>query len=112
MPFMVKYLQDIPKDCGECPCSIHITPKEVYCNARQKHFEITDERPSECEIMEDNKSIGPSKIEEKYKPESCVECMYYLVNCLFDYCGFDHGMLLADDNTDYEKQRDPKCPLN
>ena len=58
MAFLVKYLQNIPKDCGECPCSIHITPKEVYCNARQKHFVVTDERPIECrmmEICEDNK---------------------------------------------------------
>lgn len=54
MAFLVKYLQDIPKDCGECPCSIHITPKEVYCNARQKHFEVTDNRPSECGMIECN----------------------------------------------------------
>lgn len=44
MSFLVKYSQDIPKNCGECPCSIHITPKEVYCNARQKHFEVTDKK--------------------------------------------------------------------
>lgn len=54
MAFLVKYLQDIPKDCGECPCSIHITPKEVYCNARQKHFEVTNNRPCECGMIECN----------------------------------------------------------
>ena len=49
---------------------------------------------------------------EKYKPVSCDECMYHQVDGLFDYCDLDYGMLLMDDNTDYEKQRDPKCPLN
>ena len=58
MSFLVEYLQDIPKDCGECPCSIHITPKEIYCNARQKHFEVTDERPDECKIIEHNETMG------------------------------------------------------
>ena len=106
MSFLVKYLQDIPKNCGECPCSIHITPKEIYCNARQKHFVVTDERPNECGMVELNEQIGPDK------PKSCNDCMYHLVNGLFDYCGLEQGMLLMDDNTDYEKQRDPKCPLD
>lgn len=52
------------------------------------------------------------EIKEKYIPESCTECMYHQVNGLFDYCGLDPGMLLMDDNTNYEKQRDPKCPIN
>lgn len=52
MAFLVKYIQDIPQNCSECPCSIHITPKEIYCNARQKHFEITNKRPAECGMME------------------------------------------------------------
>ena len=112
MPFLVKYLQDVPKNCGECPCSIHITPKEVYCNARQKHFEVTDERPNECSMMECDNSSVSNKNEEKCKPESCNECMYHCVDGLFDYCGLEYGMLLIDYNTDYEKQRDPKCPLN
>ena len=51
MPFLVKYLQDIPQNCSECPCSIHITPKEIYCNARQKHFAVTNERPAECGMI-------------------------------------------------------------
>ena len=50
--------------------------------------------------------------EEKYKPESCDECTYHQVDGLFDYCDLDRGMLLMDNNTDYEKQRDPNCPLN
>lgn len=104
MAFVVKYLQDIPKNCGECPCSIHITPKEVYCNARQKHFEVTDKRPNECSMVELD--------EEEYKPESCDECRYHMIDGPFDNCGLEPGMLLMDDNTDYEKQRDPKCPLN
>lgn len=52
------------------------------------------------------------QVEEKYKPESCDKCKYHQVDGLFDYCSLDYGMLLMDDNTDYEKQRDPKCPLN
>jgi hypothetical protein len=52
MPFLVKYLQDIPQNCSECPCSVHITPTEVYCNARQKHFTVTKKRPAECGMME------------------------------------------------------------
>lgn len=52
MPFLVKYLQDIPQNCSECPCSVHITPTEVYCNARQKHFTVTKKRPVECGMME------------------------------------------------------------
>lgn len=51
MPFLVKYLQDIPQNCSECPCSIHITPKEIYCNARQKHFTVTNGRPAECDMI-------------------------------------------------------------
>jgi len=112
MPFLVKYLQDIPKNCGECPCSIHITPKEVYCNARQKHFEVTDKRPNECGMMECDNPSAPDENEEEYKPESCDKCVYHVEDGLFDYCGLDYGMLLMDDSTDYEKQRDPKCPLN
>lgn len=104
MAFVVKYLQDIPKNCGECPCSIHITPKEVYCNARQKHFEVTDKRPNECGMVELD--------EEEYKPESCDECRYHMIDGPFDYCGLEYGMLLIDNNTDYKKQRDQKCPLN
>lgn len=52
MAFVVKYIQDIPKNCSECPCSIHISPTEVYCNARQKHFKVKDIRPSECGMIE------------------------------------------------------------
>lgn len=52
MAFLVKYLQDIPNNCSECPCSVHVTPTEVYCNARQKHFAVTDTRPSECGMIE------------------------------------------------------------
>ena len=52
MAFVVKYIQDIPKNCSECPCSIHIAPTEVYCNARQKHFTVTKRRPVECGMME------------------------------------------------------------
>lgn len=74
MPFLVEYLQDIPKDCGECPCSIHITPKEVYCNARQKHFEVTDRRPDECKIIERSNVINSDEIEEK----NCGNCIYSL----------------------------------
>lgn len=69
MSFLVEYLQDIPKDCGECPCSIHITPKEVYCNARQKHFEVTNKRPDECKIIECDKE-NPNK--------TCKTCIF---NC-------------------------------
>ena len=61
MPFLVKYLQDIPQNCSECPCSIHITPKEVYCNALQKHFTVTDERPAECDMI----AYEETKVEAK-----------------------------------------------
>lgn len=67
MPFLVEYLQDIPQNCSECPCSVHITPTEVYCNARQKHFEVTDHRPSECEIIERIKE-NPDK--------TCKTCIF------------------------------------
>lgn len=69
MAFLVKYLQDIPKDCGECPCSIHITPKEVYCNARQKHFVVSDNRPEECEMTDAN---------EISKEMICKKCGYHV----------------------------------
>lgn len=52
MAFVVKYLQDIPKNCSECPCSVHVTPNEVYCNAQQIHFEVTDTRPSVCGMVD------------------------------------------------------------
>ena len=52
MAFIVKYIQDIPQNCSECPCSVHLAPSEVYCNARQKHFEVKDTRPDECGMME------------------------------------------------------------
>ena len=54
MSFMVKYLQDMPNNCSECPCSIHITKDEVYCNALQKHFKVTDTRPDECCMIKNN----------------------------------------------------------
>lgn len=63
-------------------------------------------------MMECDNPIDSDKTEEKCKPESCNECLYHIVDGLFDYCGLKYGMLLADDNTDYEKQRDPKCPLD
>ena len=59
MSFLVEYIQNIPNNCSECPCSVHVTPKEIYCNARQKHFEVTNNRPEECRMMEHN--------EEKYE---------------------------------------------
>lgn len=57
MAFVVKYLQDIPQNCSECPCSIHITKDEVYCHALQKHMTVSDKRPSECGMMECNENI-------------------------------------------------------
>ena len=75
MPFIVKYVQDIPKNCGECPCSVHITPKEVYCNARQKHLEVKDTIPTECGIMECSNPIEPDEIQK-----SCANCKHGLCN--------------------------------
>lgn len=58
MPFLVRYEQDIPKDCSECPCSVHITTNEIYCHALQEHLEVLiGNRPEECDMIElDNKS--------------------------------------------------------
>jgi len=89
MPFLVEYLQDIPKDCGECPCSIHITPKEVYCNARQKHFEVTDGRPEECKIIDCNekKEADPSKY------HICLNCIFNNGEAMHNkiICGYIKG---------------------
>ena len=53
MPFLVRYEQDIPKDCSECPCSVHITTNEIYCHALQKHLEVLiGNRPKECDMIE------------------------------------------------------------
>lgn len=72
MPFLVKYLQDIPQNCSECPCSVHITPTEVYCNARQKHFVVTNEKPIECNMIDCNekKEADPSKY------HICLNCIF------------------------------------
>ena len=29
MSFLVEYIQNIPNNCSECPCSVHVTPKEI-----------------------------------------------------------------------------------
>lgn len=92
MAFVVKYLQDIPQNCSECPCSVHITKDEVYCNARQKHFVVSDKRPEECSMMECNEIINPDEIEEKI----CKTCKWHgdmkmnalTVTCALSVSGF------------------------
>ena len=74
MPFIVKYVQDMPKNCGTCPCSVHITPKEVYCNARQKHLEVKDTIPAECGIMECDEIL--SEIMDDTLVHSCENCKH------------------------------------
>lgn len=81
MPFVVKYVQDIPKNCSECPCSVHLAPNEVYCNARQKHFEVRETRPIECGMMECDEIL--SEIMDDTLVHSCENCRY--------------GMLVPDD---------------
>ena len=81
MPFVVKYVQDMPKNCGTCPCSVHITPKEVYCNARQKHLEVKDTIPAECGIMECDEIL--EEMINDTLVHSCENCKY--------------GMLIPDD---------------
>ena len=76
MAFLVKYLQDIPKNCSECPCSVHIKTNEVYCNARQKHFVVSETRPEECGMMECN---------EETESKKCDDCIYCEMN---DHWGF------------------------
>lgn len=73
MAFLVKYEQDAPHNCSECPCSVHITPKEVYCNARQKHFKVTDVVPQEC-CMIDCDWMYVDEIELK----TCKNCHHFL----------------------------------
>ena len=77
MPFLVKYLQDIPQNCSECPCSIHITPKEIYCNARQKHFVVSDNRPEECEMTDANE-IKENKVKDS---QICLDCKWLAFGC-------------------------------
>lgn len=73
MPFLVKYLQDIPQNCSECPCSVHITPTEVYCNARQKHFTVTKKRPAECGMIEDK--YYQTEVENS-NSKTCKNCIF------------------------------------
>ena len=83
MPFLVKYIQDIPQNCSECPCSIHITPTEVYCNDLQKHFTVTESRPAGCDMIEyegtkvevkDIKVLNKIKEELNVNKNKCSEC--------------------------------------
>ena len=87
MPFVVKYLQDIPQNCSECPCSIHITKDEVYCHALQKHFTVIDKRPSECGMMECNE-INEEKICKNCKWHGDMKMNSLTVTCALSVSGF------------------------
>ena len=52
MAFTVKYIQEVPKNCSDCPCSEHIETDFVFCNALKKYIVVQDERPKECTIKE------------------------------------------------------------
>lgn len=104
MPFLVKYLQDIPQNCSECPCSIHITPKEVYCNALQKYMIVSNKRPSECEIIESKGKYYETTIPEKI----CKTCIFnYGKTFYYDYiiCGYvnSKGTLYKSENETCDK---------
>ena len=90
MPFIVKYKQDIPQNCSDCPCSVHVTYNEVFCHPLKKYLEVTDKRPSECYMIECNEAIGNitnycksllgeidlNELNKKKPDKACAICKY------------------------------------
>lgn len=91
MAFVIRFDQETPKNCWQCPCSTADSKVSVFCHALHKHIEVLpDSVPIECGLEE----VPETNIQQR-DPEyiSCRELKSTVLDVVNDYVRehFLHG---------------------